>query len=438
MDPWARSAFAPTSTFDDLPFVRPASVVIRVVHVVSFAVLGAAIAGAAPPAAAKPTSPTSSSSSPPTSSMAPSPPPPALVGQAVQASESRDWCGALSAFLALDERWPSPWAVYNAAEVAYAAGDRARALELYRAAQARYPEHERKAAIRRRVDEVFATMVRDGPGTSCPLPPSCGDWFVQPNEQCDDGNAQDGDGCDHDCSITSCGNGIVSVGEQCDDGNAQDGDGCDRGCVVTSCGNGVTTGDEQCDDGNGQDGDGCDRGCVVTSCGNGVRAGDEQCDDGNGQDGDGCDHGCVVTSCGNGIVTAGERCDDGNRHDGDGCESTCTVTRRPAPATGVAVASGGGVGVVAGVALVVAGVLSWQRWAAAVEAVAAQRALYADDPQTSLGSLDDKRDELERARAAWDGGAVGLWSGAALSLGGGVALASGLWMALTQTEEVTP
>jgi cysteine-rich repeat protein len=365
-------------------------------------------------------------------------PPPALVGRAVRASQQQDWCGALAAFLALDTRWPSPWAVYNAAEVAYAAGDRARALDLYRAAQARYPDHERKAAIRRRVDEVFASMVRDGPGTSCPLPPACGDWFLQPGEACDDGNGVDGDGCDHDCSLTSCGNGVVTAGESCDDENNVDGDGCDRGCIITACGNGVVTAGESCDDGNSVDGDGCDRGCVDSRCGNGVRADNEACDDGNDVDGDGCDHGCVVTACGNGIVTAGERCDDGNVVDGDGCERGCAITRRPAPATGIIVASGGGVAVVGGLALVVSGVLAWQRLDAAVRAVDTERKEYPRDPGNALKDIDDDVDELEAARVGWDGAAVGLWSGVGLALGGGGALATGVWLALTQTEEVTP
>jgi cysteine-rich repeat protein len=65
----------------------------------------------------------------------------------------------------------------------------------------------------------------------------CGDGIVQPGlEQCDDGNAQDGDGCTANCTLEGlalCGDGIVHPQyEQCDDGNAQDGDGCTSTCQL--------------------------------------------------------------------------------------------------------------------------------------------------------------------------------------------------------------
>jgi len=58
----------------------------------------------------------------------------------------------------------------------------------------------------------------------------CGNGVTDPGEQCDDGNLIDGDGCDHNCTITACGNGIVSAGEQCDDGNLSAGDCCSATC----------------------------------------------------------------------------------------------------------------------------------------------------------------------------------------------------------------
>ncbi len=70
----------------------------------------------------------------------------------------------------------------------------------------------------------------------------CGDGIHEFFEQCDDGNAIDGDGCDSNCTTTGCGNRIVTAGEhattarrstataasaasssrrgRCDDGNA--------------------------------------------------------------------------------------------------------------------------------------------------------------------------------------------------------------------------
>ena len=44
----------------------------------------------------------------------------------------------------------------------------------------------------------------------------CGNRVIQINELCDDGNHNDGDGCDANCNIEACGNGIVQVNEECD------------------------------------------------------------------------------------------------------------------------------------------------------------------------------------------------------------------------------
>jgi len=160
----------------------------------------------------------------------------------------------------------------------------------------------------------------------------CGNGRRELDEECDDGNALDGDGCDHNCTLTACGNGVITAGEACDDGNTADGDGCDHDCAVTACGNGVITAGEACDDGNTADGDGCDHNCTPTACGNGVVTAGEACDDGNTVDGDGCDHDCTVTACGNGVVTTGETCDDGNTVDGDGCDAACHFSACPGAA----------------------------------------------------------------------------------------------------------
>jgi cysteine-rich repeat protein len=73
-----------------------------------------------------------------------------------------------------------------------------------------------------------------------------------------------GDGCDNNCRITGCGNGIVTFPEQCDDGNANNGDCCSATCQSnTVCGDGMTCGSEQCDDGNVDNGDGCDSMCMT-------------------------------------------------------------------------------------------------------------------------------------------------------------------------------
>ena len=61
---------------------------------------------------------------------------------------------------------------------------------------------------------------------------TCGNGFRDPGEECDDGNAVDGDGCDTNCTTTRCGNGVVSRGESCDDGNTVSGDGCAATCEI--------------------------------------------------------------------------------------------------------------------------------------------------------------------------------------------------------------
>jgi cysteine-rich repeat protein len=73
---------------------------------------------------------------------------------------------------------------------------------------------------------------------------TCGDGVTNPGEECDDGNAVDGDGCDSNCTVTACGNGVTtpSTGEECDDGGTAPGDCCDAGCHVEPPGS-------ACDDG---------------------------------------------------------------------------------------------------------------------------------------------------------------------------------------------
>lgn len=162
-----------------------------------------------------------------------------------------------------------------------------------------------------------------------------------------------------------CGNGTVDFGEICDDGNTNDGDGCNSSCeeefdydcsgapsVCTSiCGSGNRAGNEACDDGNTANGDGCSNTCTIEDdytcagnapdvcfrCGNGIKENSEACDDGNSNSGDGCSNTCTVenaysctgqpsvctSTCGNGTINSGEACDDANTVSGDGCSAAC-------------------------------------------------------------------------------------------------------------------
>jgi cysteine-rich repeat protein len=66
-------------------------------------------------------------------------------------------------------------------------------------------------------------------------------------EDCDDGNNNNADGCEADCSYPYCGNNITDPGEECDDGNNNDGDGCDSNCTLPACGNYIVDAGEDCD-----------------------------------------------------------------------------------------------------------------------------------------------------------------------------------------------
>ena len=90
-------------------------------------------------------------------------------------------------------------------------------------------------------------------------------------------------------------NGQKEAGEECDDGNANERDGCTNACTV--CGNHVVTAPETCDDGNLIDGDGCDSNCQPSACGNGIQGINESCDDGNTSDNDACPSDCVIDPC---------------------------------------------------------------------------------------------------------------------------------------------
>jgi cysteine-rich repeat protein len=72
----------------------------------------------------------------------------------------------------------------------------------------------------------------DAPCSGCE--DTCGDGVLDRGEQCDDGNAVDGDGCESSCTLPACGNRIRDVGERCDDGNLANGDGCSAACTAST------------------------------------------------------------------------------------------------------------------------------------------------------------------------------------------------------------
>lgn len=87
----------------------------------------------------------------------------------------------------------------------------------------------------------------DSPDICTPL---CGDWKLVGSESCDDGNINDGDGCDSNCE--------VEIGMYCEGGSYQSRDRC-----YEICGDGRNIGHFTCDDGNVIDGDGCSSECLI-------------------------------------------------------------------------------------------------------------------------------------------------------------------------------
>ena len=71
------------------------------------------------------------------------------------------------------------------------------------------------------------------PTDTPPTQPVCGDGNVDADEECDDGNTEDGDGCSSACEIEPrCGDGSIDPGEECDDRNSRNGDGCSSECKI--------------------------------------------------------------------------------------------------------------------------------------------------------------------------------------------------------------
>ncbi|TSC79884.1 MAG: hypothetical protein G01um101425_361 [Candidatus Peregrinibacteria bacterium Gr01-1014_25] len=137
-----------------------------------------------------------------------------------------------------------------------------------------------------------------------PPEPRCGDGTLDAGEECDDGNARDGDGCDTLCRLEQgfCGDGIVqtALGEQCEPSTHNPNliYECTPACRYLShfCGDGYLQPGEECDDGpnnsNSQNAR-CRLDCALARCGDSILdSATEQCDDGNVVNGDGCSASC--------------------------------------------------------------------------------------------------------------------------------------------------
>jgi len=215
-------------------------------------------------------------------------------------------------------------------------------------------------------------------GGNC-VDPSCGDGITSASEECDDGNATDGDGCDGTCAFScvstdptrNCTSSDPCVGDgTCDDSThvcapgtaVQDGTACGSGqicvtgaCTAQQCGDGFVSAGEDCDFGPGGNtaGSGCEPDCSFSCTSGGCDDGDpcngtETCDavkGPNGESGQKCAAGtplgdgtscgtgkycktgvCTAAVCGNNVPEPGEQCDDGNPTNGDGCDTDCTYS----------------------------------------------------------------------------------------------------------------
>jgi cysteine-rich repeat protein len=150
---------------------------------------------------------------------------------------------------------------------------------------------------------------------------ACGDDIIDAGEQCD-APALPSATCNNDCTVSACGDGkrnpSSEANEACDDGNADDGDGCSSTCQVESgfaC-SGPANGLSAC-------------GCSM--CDNGFVGLGEQCDGPTpgALPTATCNVDCTFSACGDGKRNpnpdANEACDDRNLINGDGCSSTCEV-----------------------------------------------------------------------------------------------------------------
>jgi cysteine-rich repeat protein len=179
-----------------------------------------------------------------------------------------------------------------------------------------------------------ATLVWIHASASAPPTALCGDGVVQPGEECDDGDADDYNGCDRRCVRARCGDAVVQTGETCDDGNLNNADSCTRVCQMARCGDGISRLDrsageadyEACDDGNDNNQDSCTTACQIPACGDGFLNTDpERCDDGNQDESDACLNNCTVATCGDSRVHQGvEACDDADDNNENLCRNDCT------------------------------------------------------------------------------------------------------------------
>lgn len=94
----------------------------------------------------------------------------AVEADAFAAVEAERWCPALDLFLEANGIVANADLVFNAAQAAEYAGDRARAVALYTELLGHAPTAARKAAAKKKIKALTTLVEKDGAGPSCPPP----------------------------------------------------------------------------------------------------------------------------------------------------------------------------------------------------------------------------------------------------------------------------
>jgi cysteine-rich repeat protein len=164
--------------------------------------------------------------------------------------------------------------------------------------------------------------------------PICGNGWLDPGEDCDDGNSASGDGCSEFCLTEDCWNCTSGVCQPRP--SSVDGGSC-HGLPGGFCGDGILQGAEECDAGaENSDGayGGCSTHCRYLVCGDGIVKGAEECDLGTAEntavygDHTGCTSACALPHfCGDWYVDAasGEECDNGSLNGQLLCTQYCRI-----------------------------------------------------------------------------------------------------------------
>lgn len=161
--------------------------------------------------------------------------------------------------------------------------------------------------------------------------PTCGDGLRAGSEVCDDGNTDDSDGCNMDCTSIEdtyiCTGGTTSSADTCSTCPAGLGPNLAKDTCDAICGDGLRTGSEVCDDANTDSSDGCAADCTSIDatyiCTGGSETTQDTCStcDAGYEPNDAKD--ACVPICGDGLRVGTEVCDDQNTSDSDGCNATC-------------------------------------------------------------------------------------------------------------------